>query len=189
MKYLLGQGFRVFPINPGQAGKELLGQTVYASLADIPEPIDMIDIFRRSEAADGIVDEALALDPRPRVIWMQLGVRNDAAAAKAEAAGMTVIMNRCPKIEFGRLCGEIGWFGVNSGRISSRPRKPRRELPAYANFRRRIDSSRRTGREKEIPRAGDLTTVSRVWFSSFSPLRIWRNSQGPAVPDDGGRRR
>lgn len=123
MKYLLGQGFRVIPVNPGQAGKDLLGQKVYASLADIPEPIDMIDIFRRSDAADGIVDEALALDPRPKVIWMQLGVRNDDAAAKAEAAGLTVIMNRCPKIEFGRLCGEIGWFGVNSRRISSRARQ------------------------------------------------------------------
>jgi hypothetical protein len=123
MKYLLNQGFRVIPVNPGQAGKELLGQKVYGRLADIPEPIDMVDIFRRSDAASGIVDEALALEPRPRVIWMQLGVRNDAAAAKAEAAGLTVIMNRCPKIEFGRLCGEIGWFGVNSGRLSSRARK------------------------------------------------------------------
>lgn len=123
LKYLLLQGFHVIPVNPGHAGKTLLGQTVYAKLADIPEPIDMVEIFRRSEAAEGIVDEALQLYPLPRVIWMQLSVRNDAAAAKAEAAGLTVIMDRCPKIEYGRLCGEIAWFGVNSRQISSRPRQ------------------------------------------------------------------
>jgi predicted CoA-binding protein len=120
MKYLLEKGYKVIPLNPGQTGKEILGQPVYASLADVPEPIDMVDIFRASEAAEAIVDEALALDPRPKVIWMQLGVRNDAAAAKAEAAGLKVVMNRCPKIEYGRLSGEIGWMGINRGAISSR---------------------------------------------------------------------
>lgn len=120
MKYLLEKGYRVIPINPGQAGKEILGQTVHASLADVPEAIDMVDIFRASEAAAAVVDEALALSPLPKVIWMQLGVRNDAAAAKAEAAGLKVVMNRCPKIEYGRLSGEIAWAGVNRGTVSSK---------------------------------------------------------------------
>ncbi len=102
------------------AGREILGQTTYARLADIPEPIDMVDIFRAPEAVLGIVDEVLALDPLPKVVWMQLGVRHDAAAAKAEAAGIEVVMNRCPKIEYGRLSGEIGWNGVNSGVLSSK---------------------------------------------------------------------
>jgi predicted CoA-binding protein len=119
-KYLLGRGYRMIAINPGQAGKTLLGAPVYASLADVPEPIDMVDIFRNSDAAGSVVDEALALDPKPKVVWMQLTVRNDAAAARAEAAGVEVIMNRCPKIEFGRLSGEIGWAGVNSRVLSSR---------------------------------------------------------------------
>jgi hypothetical protein len=119
-KYLLERGYRMIPVNPGQAGKEILGQKVYAKLADISEPIDMVDIFRASEHAPTIVDEALAMAPRPRVIWMQLGVRNDAAAAKAEAAGLKVVMNRCPKIEYGRLSSEIGWIGVNSRTLSSK---------------------------------------------------------------------
>ncbi len=118
--YLIDKGFIVFPINPGQAGKDLLGRPVYARLADVPEPIDMVDIFRASSAVLPIVDEALALRPLPKVIWMQLTVRHDEAAAKAEAAGVKVVMNRCPKIEYGRLSGEIGWNGVNSGVISSK---------------------------------------------------------------------
>ena len=118
VKYLIDKGFLVFPINPGHAGSELLGRPVHASLTGLPEPVDMVDIFRNSDAADAIVDEAIALDNPPKVIWMQLGVRNDDAARKAEAAGMTVIMNRCPKIEYGRLSGEIGWMGVNSRVIS-----------------------------------------------------------------------
>ena len=113
-KYLLERSYRMIPVNPGQAGDELLGQKVYATLADIPEPIDMVDIFRNSDAALGVVQEALALDPKPRVIWMQLGVRNDAAAKLAEDAGLKVVMNRCPKIEYGRLSSEISWLGVNS---------------------------------------------------------------------------
>ena len=120
LKYLLGRGYRMFPVNPGLAGTEILGAKVYGSLADIPEPIDMVEIFRNSEAADGIVDEALKLDPLPKVIWMQLTVRNDAAAARAEARGVQVIMNRCPKIEYGRISGEIGWTGVNTRMLSSK---------------------------------------------------------------------
>jgi predicted CoA-binding protein len=120
LKYLIAKGFTVYPVNPGQAGKEILGQHVYARLSDIPHPIDMVDIFRASDAVPGIVDEALTLDPLPKVIWMQLGVRNDEAAAKAEAAGLKVVMNRCPKIEYGKLSGEIGWNGVNSGVLSAK---------------------------------------------------------------------
>jgi predicted CoA-binding protein len=123
-KYLIERGYDVIPVNPGLAGQELLGRTVHGALKDIPNtpeaPIDMVEIFRNSEAAGPITDEALALDPLPRVIWMQLSVRNDAAAAKAEAKGLTVIMNRCPKIEYGRLSGEIGWQGINSRILSSR---------------------------------------------------------------------
>lgn len=119
-KYLLERGFRVIPVNPGHAGKEILGQKVYAALADIPEPIDMVDIFRASEHVMPIVEQALALTPKPQVIWMQLTVRSDEAAALAEAAGVKVVMNRCPKIEYGRLSSEISWMGINSRTLSSR---------------------------------------------------------------------
>jgi len=120
MKYLLAKGFSVIPVNPGQAGKEILGQTTYARLADIPVTIDMVDIFRASHAVPAIMDEILALEPLPKVVWMQLTVRHDEAAARAEAAGIKVVMNRCPKIEYARLAGEIGWNGVNSGVLSSK---------------------------------------------------------------------
>ncbi len=120
LKYLLAKGYSVFPVNPGHVGKEILGRMTYAKLADIPEPIDMVDIFRASAAVPLVVDQALALRPLPKVIWMQLTVRNDEAAAKAEAAGVKMVMNRCPKIEYGRLSGEIGWNGVNSGVVSSK---------------------------------------------------------------------
>jgi uncharacterized protein len=120
MKYMLDKGYRVIPINPGLAGQTLLGQTVYASLKDVPEPIDMVDIFRNSEAAAAIVDDALALPHKPKVIWMQLSVRNDVAAQRAEAAGLKVIMNRCPKMEYGKLSGEWSWVGGNAGTISSK---------------------------------------------------------------------
>lgn len=119
-KYLIDKGYTVFPINPGHAGKEILGRMTYARLAEVPEPIDMVDIFRASAAVPPIVDEALALEPLPKVIWMQLTVRHDEAAARAEAAGVKVVMDRCPKIEYGRLSGEIGWNGVNSRVISAR---------------------------------------------------------------------
>ncbi|MFB9985454.1 CoA-binding protein [Mesorhizobium kowhaii] len=120
LKYLQAKGFSVFPINPGQAGKEILGRMTYARLADVPEPIDMVDVFRAATAVPSIVDEVLRLDPLPKVLWMQLGVRHDEAAARAEAAGIKVVMNRCPKIEYGKLSGEIGWTGVNSGVLSSK---------------------------------------------------------------------
>ena len=119
-KYLLERGYRMIPVNPGQAGKELLGQLVYARLSDISEPVDMVDIFRSPEHALGVVQEAITLSPKPQVIWMQLGVRNDEAAALAEANGIKVVMNRCPKIEYGRLSSEISWMGVNSRTLSSR---------------------------------------------------------------------
>lgn len=124
LKYLIAKGYRVFPINPGHAGREIEGCPVYASLAEVPEPIDMVDVFRASEAVPGIVEEALALEPRPRVVWLQLGVRHPEAAARAEEAGIAVVMNRCPKIEYGRLSGEIGWAGVASGQVSAK--KPAR---------------------------------------------------------------
>ena len=119
-KYLVDKGYTVFPVNPGQAGKEIAGRLTYARLADIPGPIDMVDIFRASDAVPPIVEEALALQPLPKVIWMQLTVRHDEAAARAEARGIKVVMNRCPKIEYGRLSGEIGWNGVNSRVLSSK---------------------------------------------------------------------
>jgi uncharacterized protein len=118
MKYLQAKGFRIIPVNPGHAGQELLGETVYASLADIKEPVDIVDIFRNSEAALGITKEAIKMGAH--VVWMQLGVRNDEAAKLAEDAGLKVVMNRCPKIEYGRLSGELSWAGVNSRRLSAK---------------------------------------------------------------------
>ena len=122
-KYLLERGYRMIPVNPGLAGQELLGQKAYATLGDIPEPVDMVDIFRASQYAHGIVQEALTLEPRPQVIWMQLGIRNDEAAKLAEANGVKVVMNRCPKIEYGRLSSEIAWMGVNTRTISAKKAK------------------------------------------------------------------
>ncbi len=122
MKYLQGKGYRVIPVNPSAAGQELQGELVYASLRDVPEPIDMVDIFRPSNAVPPIVEDAIAIGAK--VVWMQLGIRNDEAAARAEAAGIEVVMNRCPKIEFGRLGGELSWSGVNSGIIRNRAPEP-----------------------------------------------------------------
>ncbi len=124
VKYLSERGYRVFPINPSRAGQLVAGVKAYARLADVPEPIDMVDVFRRADAVPQVLDEVLVLSPLPKVFWMQLGVRNDEAAARAETAGMTVIMNRCPKIEYGRLSREIGWVGVNTRTLSSK--KPKR---------------------------------------------------------------
>jgi uncharacterized protein len=122
MKYMLAKGYRVIPVNPTMAGQSILDQPVVVSLADIAAPTEMIDIFRNSDAALEVTREAIALKDMLglKVIWMQLGVRNDIATAEAEAAGLRVVVNRCPKIEYGRLSGEIGWAGVNKGVISSR---------------------------------------------------------------------
>lgn len=128
MKYLQGKGYRIIPVNPGVAGQEILGERVYASLREIPEPVDMVDIFRNSEAAGPITDEAIAIGAK--VVWMQLQVRNDAAAERAERAGLRVVMNRCPKIEYSRLHGELSWGGFNSNIITNRKRpvKPVKKL-------------------------------------------------------------
>jgi uncharacterized protein len=122
MKYLLGKGYEVIPVNPGLAGGEIQRRRVHAALSDVPGPVDIVDIFRNPAAAHEVVRQAIALKDRLaiKVIWMQLGVRNDAAAAEAEAAGLKVVMNRCIKIEYGRLSGEIGWAGVNVGILSAR---------------------------------------------------------------------
>lgn len=120
VKYLISKGYDVIPVNPGQAGGEICGAKVYASLAEIDRPVDMVDIFRNSSAALGVVKEALALSPLPKAVWMQLTVYNEEAASLAEHAGIKVVMNRCPKIEYARLAREIGWVGVSSGIISSK---------------------------------------------------------------------
>jgi predicted CoA-binding protein len=119
-KYLVQRGYDMIPVNPGHVGKSLLGRPFVASLGDIGRPIDMVEIFRSSQYLMPVVDEALKLSPLPKVIWMQLGGRDDAAAEKAEAAGLKVVMNRCPKIEYGRLSSEISWMGVNSRTISAK---------------------------------------------------------------------
>jgi predicted CoA-binding protein len=121
MKYMQQKGFRVIPVNPGIAGKEILGEPVVASLDEIREPIDMVDIFRNSKAAGAVTDDAIKAGAT--IVWMQLGVRNDEAAKRAEDAGLRVVMDRCPKIEFARLNGELSWHGINSHVISSKRRK------------------------------------------------------------------
>jgi uncharacterized protein len=120
LKYLIDKGYELYPVNPGLAGKEILGRPVFADLKSVPVAIDLVDIFRNSEAALAITREALVLDPLPKVIWMQLSVRNDEAARLAEARGVAVVMNRCPKMEYGKLSGEWAWVGGNPGLVSSR---------------------------------------------------------------------
>src|SRR5215467_7385894 len=150
MKYLQGKGYRVIPVNPGIAGQELLGEKVYASLRDIPQPVDMVDVFRPAREAPAIVEDAIAIGAK--VVWMQLGIRNDAAAATAETAGIEVIMNRCPKIEFGRLGGELSWSGVNSGIIRNRP--PEAPLPRRIKERPRPSHNVTYGFETRAIHAG-----------------------------------
>src|SRR5712671_3118077 len=165
MKYLQGKGYRVIPVNPGIAGQELLGEKVYASLRDIPVeitgPIDMVDVFRAAKETPAIVKDAIAIGAP--VVWMQLGIRNDEAAALGEAAGIEIIMNRCPKIEFGRLAGELSWSGVNSGIIQNRaPQAPRprraRERPAQASHNQSYDFETRAVHAGAAP---DPTTGAR----------------------------
>ena len=121
-KYMQGKGYKIIPINPGHAGKEILGEMTYARLDDVPGPYQMVDVFRNSEAAGAVADDAirLAKDKGIEVVWLQLGVRNDAAAERVEAAGLECVMNRCVKIEYGRLFGELGWGGVNSKIVSAK---------------------------------------------------------------------
>jgi O-acetylhomoserine (thiol)-lyase len=161
MRYLQGKGYRVIPINPAIAGKTLLGEKVYASLADIPDKVDMVDVFRTSREAPAIVAGAIAIGAK--VVWMQLGVRNDDAAKTAEAAGIEVVMNRCPKIEFGRLGGELSWSGVNSGIIQNRP--PAAPLPRRAKRRPAPAKNLAYGFETRTIHAGaspDPTTGART---------------------------
>ena len=121
MKYLQAKGYRIIPVNPREAGGTILGEKVYASLAEIPYAVDMVEVFRSSAEAGPFADEAIRKGAK--VLWMQIGVRNDEAARRAEAAGLTVVMNRCPKIEYSRIYGELSWGGFNSGVISSKRRK------------------------------------------------------------------
>lgn len=120
MKYMQDKGYRVIPVNPKEAaaGNEILGERAVVGLSDIDVPVDMVDCFRNSDAIPPIADDAIRIGAK--VLWLQLGVRNDPAAAKAEAAGLKVVQNRCPKIEYGRLSGDIGQMGVNTGVISAR---------------------------------------------------------------------
>jgi predicted CoA-binding protein len=119
-KYLAQRGYDMIPVNPGHVGKSLLGKPFVAGLLEIGRTVDMVDIFRNSSHVMPVVEEALKMVPPPKVIWMQLGARDDVAAEKAEAAGIKVVMNRCPKIEYGRLSSEISWMGVNSRTLSSK---------------------------------------------------------------------
>jgi predicted CoA-binding protein len=123
VKYMVSKDYDVFPINPGQAGKEIAGAMTYASLAELPQSVHMVDIFRKPEALPGIVEEILKMPELPKVVWLQLGIRDDTIAAQLEAKGIKVVQNRCPKIEYARLCGEIGWTGFNRRTISSKKPK------------------------------------------------------------------
>jgi len=128
MKYLLKKGYRVVPVNPSRAGTGILGQQVYANIADCPGTLDMVDVFRSSEAAYDVAKDTVAnmVAKNIKVLWLQLTVRNDKAAELAEEAGLTVIMNRCPKIEFARLSGELGWSGINTKIVTAKVLRPPR---------------------------------------------------------------
>ena len=161
MKYLQSKGYRVIPVNPGIAGRTLLGEKAYPSLRDIPDRVDMVDMFRAAEEAPGVVADAIAIGAK--VVWMQLGVRHDEAAATAEAAGIEVIMNRCPKIEFGRFGGELSWGGVNSGII--RNHAPAPPLPRRIRQRSAPSCNLNYGFETRAIHAGaapDATTGART---------------------------
>ena len=140
MVYLQSKGYRVIPVNPRYAGTQILGETVVGALSDLPEPPDMVQIFRRSADAPPVVDEAIRIGAK--VVWLQLGVRHDEAAAKAAAAGLAVVQDRCPKIEHGRLFGEIGWAGVNRRVISSKKGQAVQLSRPKATFGRRPSVTR-----------------------------------------------
>ncbi len=162
MKYLQEKGYRVIPVNPGLDGQDLLGERVYKDIAGIPFPVDMVDIFRNSQAAGPITDEAVAAGAK--VVWMQLGVQNDEAAERARAAGLKVVMNRCPKIEFGRLGGELSWSGVNSGIISNRAHqapRPKKARPVAETDEAVLDYGLAT-RAVHAGNAPDPTTGART---------------------------
>ena len=144
----------------------MLGQRIYARLADIPEPVDMVDIFRASQYALAIVQEALALKPRPQVIWMQLGVRNDEAAALAEANGLKVVMNRCPKIEYGRLSSEIAWMGVNTRTTASKKGDHRRHSAHVAQPHQRSGRRDRGRRPRPARRRRTLSSCAERDFGT-----------------------
>jgi len=164
MKYLQGKGYRVIPVNPKIAGTRLLGEQVYAGLDAIPEPIDMVEVFRGQRHAGPIVEQAIKIGAK--VVWMQLGVRNDEAAARAEAAGIEVVMDRCPKIEYGRLAGELSWSGVDSGIVRNRPAEAPKDAPKAVGSRGAGSSGNRTfGFETRAIHAGaapDPATGSRI---------------------------
>ncbi len=122
-KYLAAKNYKTFPINPGRAGKEIAGSMTYASLADLPTPVDIVDVFRRTDALPGVVSQIMSMPELPKVVWLQLGIRDDAIAEALEMAGINVVQNRCPKIEYARLCGEIGWTGFNRRTISAKKPK------------------------------------------------------------------
>ena len=121
--YLIAKGYDLFPINPGRAGGEIADVPAYASLADLPGPVDMVDIFRKPDALPAIVNDIMQMPELPKVVWLQLTIRDDDIASALEMAGITVIQNRCPKIEYGRLCGEIAWVGYNRRIISAKKPK------------------------------------------------------------------
>ena len=123
VKYMVSKDYEVLPINPGHAGKEIAGAMTYASLSDLPQSVDMVDIFRKPEALPAIVEDILKMPELPKVVWLQLGIRDDNIAAQLESKGIKVVQNRCPKIEYARLCGEIGWAGFNRRTISSKKPK------------------------------------------------------------------
>jgi predicted CoA-binding protein len=141
VKYLLSKGYNVMPVNPGHAGRKICDVMTFASLSQIDRSIDMVDIFRNSTAALSVVQEALLLDPLPKVIWMQLGVSNQEAANLAENAGIKVVMNRCPKIEYARISGEIGWAGVNSGVISSKKPVLKKGFQSFSIVAKRLSQT------------------------------------------------
>ena len=121
MKYLIQKGYRVIPVNKNSAGEQIFDQTVYPDLSAVKEPVDMVEMFRPSKEAPQLVEDAIKIEAK--VFWMQFELRNDEAAKMAEDAGMKVVMNRCPKIEYARLFGELGWGGFNTGVISVKRRR------------------------------------------------------------------